>query len=793
MASIRELNILGQQRWDIPQIRLIESAVRGDFDLLSGKILAGSYPLIIRGFTLSATTAGSPATGIQVVVANGIVTNINATESGSLYAVPADRANETLTSTNGRVIGSFTASATNYVGLDLRRTADDTTSDIVQFLNATTILETSRVVPLARTLDYKLIISSTDFSSQPNITPIAKVVTTAGNTIDSVVDARQLMYRLGQGGSFPDQFGSYGWPGGRAESQTALDMAGGDKSILSGHDWFRSVMTRLWEVGGGEFWYSSTADRNVTMVWTGPTFANGENFDWDGNDLTWQGINFLFDNSSQYFNTVADQTTGLPGLTDLEDGDCIYVDLDRRVLVANGGLGVATLIAARAPLITLGPGDMPGARYVIAWRYGADVYTRNWRYPVGTTFSPATTAAQGVVKISRDYLGVVTAGLSGLNDPIAISDRGGTITAVAATGHTGLISNGNGIGNGLWGVGGVTSATGVYGQAIGGNGDGVRGQGFGAGVGIRGIGGATGAGGNFSGGATSGVGVISLGVGSANGIEGTSGSTYGFGAKAGVHGTGAAAAPTGLIGVFGVGGAGLVTGGGGIGVFASGGGGTGVDQDGGDGVRASGGNGTGSGTGGFGGDFTGGASGVGVRGTGGANSDGVHGVGTGTGAGGVFDGAGTGPAVDIGLGYALFSGVEPDAITGFTNTQTAKNMEKCGGVIQLNSTTSPDIIDGFNIQDDGGGTVTCSTTTITITFEDPMADGGGGAGIWWGTCGIDGGSGGGGPHMAWFSTGSYSNLAAVIQIKDLATQSVQDPSSAGMANHYIFFSIHGSQ
>ncbi len=449
MAVLRELNLLGQQRLDIPQLRSIESAVRGDFDLLAGTIFSGKQPLVVRGFELSSTVAGTQASGIQVVVANSILVNFNATESGSMYSVPSNRANETLSSLNSKVSGSFTASATNYVGVDVRRLADATTSDIIQFLNATTLLETSRTVPLARTLDYRFTISTTDFSTQPNIVPIAIVTTDASINIVSIVDARQMAFRMAPGGSFASSEGGYSWPTGRSEDLTSLDMVSGDKSITSQYDWMKAAMTRIQEIGGGEFWYSATADRNVTMIWVGTTFSNGENFEWVGSaNLHWKGVRFIFDNSTGYYNDVVDQTGNSTGLTDLADGECLYVDLDRTANLTGGD----ALVAAKAVMSTLGPGSVPGARNIIAWRVGAYVYTRNTRYPVGTLpfgIIPATTTANGILMLTRDYAGVVKAALSSLNNPVAVSDRGGIITTVAGTNHNGLIITTEGTGKGI--------------------------------------------------------------------------------------------------------------------------------------------------------------------------------------------------------------------------------------------------------------------------------------------------------------------------------------------------------
>ena len=168
MSVLRQANILGQQRLDVPHLRAIESSICADNDVLAGRVMGGGKALVIRGFTLTNISAGTAASAIQLSTADGIIFNMNATEAGTFLWVPADRTAETLNSaTNGRVDGSFTAGQVNYVGLDLVRAADDTTSDLVQFLDANSLLENPKNVPLARTLDYRIVITTTPFSSAP--------------------------------------------------------------------------------------------------------------------------------------------------------------------------------------------------------------------------------------------------------------------------------------------------------------------------------------------------------------------------------------------------------------------------------------------------------------------------------------------------------------------------------------------------------------------------------------------------------------------------------------------------
>lgn len=490
MSVIRQQNWLGQQRVDLPHLRSLESAVAADFDVLVGQGMAGSKALVVRGFEMTGVAVGAPATSLAIVTAGGIAFNRLATEAGTFLSVPSDRAAETLNPvTNGRVVGGWVLGATNYVGLGYVRSADVSTTDLVQFISTSTRLESPRQVPLGKTLDYQIEIVATPFSSQTHLVPIAKVILDASGFVVSVEDARPLMFRLGQGGDNPQALSSFSsWT--RTEGSTTVDntlFQGGDKTITSQKDWMDAVMTRIWESGGGEHWYSATADRNVALITYGPTLGNGEYLSWNlGTEtLTYQGLRLLFDNSTAYSNDIASGS-----VVGLKAGEVLYVDADRTkfyaaawaattayvagdivvksslayeatvagtsggggpsgtgVAIVDGtvtwkyvGPGVAGgLVATRAALATLGTGSPAGSRWILAWRRADQIFVRGWRYPVGTLFTPANTAAQGVLKITRDYAGATVAGLSSLNNPVAVSDRGGTIETVSS--NAGLLVN----------------------------------------------------------------------------------------------------------------------------------------------------------------------------------------------------------------------------------------------------------------------------------------------------------------------------------------------------------------
>ncbi len=337
MALTRQLNVLGQQRIDVPDIRSIESAVANDFDLLSGQLMAHRVPLVVKGFTVDTTSSyGSPATALVMRTAEGILVHWGATEAGTLMMVPTTQADEALNASNPRVQGSFASNAVNYVGIDYLRSADETTSDTTKFLPANAAQEIARSVPKARTLDYRIIISTSPFSLTTNVCPILKVTTDSSGNVASVQDARNMMWRLAPGGDTPNPDAGYTWADAtRRENPstyappttTGNPFAGGDKEILSLKDWINAIMNTVWEAKSGESWYSPTTRDGIKLAYgSSPVFGTGDNFTWDSGTgvIGWEGISVLFENSSGgYYNRIAD------GSATLTDGQCLYVDLDR--------------------------------------------------------------------------------------------------------------------------------------------------------------------------------------------------------------------------------------------------------------------------------------------------------------------------------------------------------------------------------------------------------------------------------------------------------------------------------
>jgi hypothetical protein len=358
---------------------------------------------VVRGFTIPVGSAvGGAATSLSLITAGGVLLHPLASETGSVFNVPASEAAQAMNSSNAKVIGAF-VTGTNYVGIDLVRLADSGTADSMKFLSDTTQKEFGQTLPLGRTLQYRIYIQAVDFDHALNVLPVAVVVVDANGNVTSITDARRMAFRLGVGGTSPaartpfTTMATRTEPGVTADATHVIDpFTGGDKALGSLRDWMAAVMTRLWEVGGGgAYWYTpSTRDDLKLVLDPSAVFATtGWNWFWNGTDLLWQGLKYVFAHGETgiSLNPVTSQTSASPGLTNLADGDCIYVDLDR---TSN-----ASVAAHKAQYASLPSPTIPGTRRIIAWRVSGRVYVDGQSMAVDSGGPHATIGTFGVTKV----------------------------------------------------------------------------------------------------------------------------------------------------------------------------------------------------------------------------------------------------------------------------------------------------------------------------------------------------------------------------------------------------------
>ena len=360
MSVRRSQNWLNQQRVDVPHLRSIESAVRSDFDELISAFSTGEdQSYIIRGFTLNMVGAiGAAASSLQMIVANSSLFHGNSNISGTFFQVPSGTANEVLSSTtNTRVSGAFTPNTLNYVGIEYTREVDDSTSSQIFIWNPTNKTEVSKNAPLALTMDYQIVITSSIWDS--NVLPIAIVETDASNNVVSVQDNRPLFFRLGTGGtSTPDPFYQYPWTEGREENPfvsttSTSPFEGGDKQIGSHKELIDAMLTEFLTIKGTTFWYSENpagslvnlrADLSLLQLTGTGSFSHSATvpgqMNWDS-DLF---LNFIGSRISYKINSNA-ATTDIT----LGDDQVCYVkfvrgvDISPNLVLTNGSAVVSSV------------------------------------------------------------------------------------------------------------------------------------------------------------------------------------------------------------------------------------------------------------------------------------------------------------------------------------------------------------------------------------------------------------------------------------------------------------------
>lgn len=219
-----------------------------------------------------ANAIGGASSGLQMIVADSAVFHSTSTESGTFYVVPSLTSPEILNSTiNSKVSGAFTPNAVNYLGVEYERIVDDATSDQIYVWDPTNKNEITKIVPLAKILRYKFVITTTVWAS--NVLPIARVTTDAANNVVSITDQRPMLFRLGSAGyTSPDQEHEYSWSNhseGRLEndftssSSSINPFRGGDKMIYNMKEWMDAIMSSFKEVKGTTYWYSPNVGGSI--------------------------------------------------------------------------------------------------------------------------------------------------------------------------------------------------------------------------------------------------------------------------------------------------------------------------------------------------------------------------------------------------------------------------------------------------------------------------------------------------------------------------------------------------
>ncbi len=262
MAIKSQRRLYSQQRLTTSTWRAVESAVSFDFDTVLRKMFTGDTTgYILSGFRINigSSSFSTDASNLTLYSLNSTILHTLADESGTILNVEGSTA-ESLNSTNSKVVGGFAANSTNYVGIELVRVTDEDSTETTYFWDADAEAEFSRVLPSSTVLDYRIVITQSGFG---NLLPIATVITNASNVPTTITDCRNLLFRLGTGGTSPNPNYSYPWSAGRTEpgtstTSTSVDpFQGGDKQITTFRDWIEAIETSIKEIKGTAYWFES--------------------------------------------------------------------------------------------------------------------------------------------------------------------------------------------------------------------------------------------------------------------------------------------------------------------------------------------------------------------------------------------------------------------------------------------------------------------------------------------------------------------------------------------------------
>lgn len=256
MSVKQSLNVLEQQRVDTTDLKSIDSSIIFDFKTLIQSFQVNE-PYILKGFKIPVANIAGPASSLQMEVSGGVVWIPN-DPAGPFLRVETGTPNEVLTTSNAKVIGSFSPGV-NFVGLQFNRATDPTTNDLVSLWDVDSAVEFTKTAPRGLVMSYQIVISSSGFG---DTAPVAKV-TVVGSNVTQIENCKKNMFRLGRGGSSPDVNYEFNFSVDPENSLIATSNSdpdpfdGGDWQLGSFKDWMDRVMTEIKRMKGTAYWYVS--------------------------------------------------------------------------------------------------------------------------------------------------------------------------------------------------------------------------------------------------------------------------------------------------------------------------------------------------------------------------------------------------------------------------------------------------------------------------------------------------------------------------------------------------------
>lgn len=337
MAVLGRVLVAGAERLDLPDLLGIESFVGGDFKYLIQSLVGAETPYVLRGFDVLNPELSIDNEEISIRLADAVVYYPASTAGSFFVGLPEGNA------LSEPLVPQLRQNATNYVYVTFTETAisQDTRAfwdpdkdggaggEFTQDVNTETVLTPT------------IGVSSSNYPE--GTIAICKVVVNTLGKIQSIQDSRNMMFRLGVGGTATDPFARYNFKSlpsasyERDEPSTLMTSSadpnpfqGGDKNIETMKEWMDVVMTKLVELSGTTFWYKQLPMFSVSNLFNdtlGSTFkSKGQ---WDHTAANIGNITWTEDIKIRNITDPREIIIRASTAT-LNDDEVLYADLQRQ-------------------------------------------------------------------------------------------------------------------------------------------------------------------------------------------------------------------------------------------------------------------------------------------------------------------------------------------------------------------------------------------------------------------------------------------------------------------------------
>lgn len=344
MAVLQRVRVISNERLDLPDFLNLDAFGNADWSAFVEKFFSDS-PVIISGFDIDTpvTLIGTSTSSVSVNIDGGMLFHPTSTGGAGGFFVGA--------SGSAQQSVSLTAGQTNFVEMD--QTTSTGAADVRAIWDESggsdgSGEEFTQTVDTVTDLEVDVTVNTTGFTG--GSVPIAKVVVDSSGFITSITDSRNLIFRLGSGGTSPDPLNKFSWPNvpsgfDRVDTPVTVSSVtgvnpfqGSDKNIPNMKDWMDAVMSRISELQGSSYWFSNggaISGGSLSDLWwdsVGSIFTTSGVFSWDSttSTLAWSDTLTIQSVSGPYNFEVASSSKVLA------DGEVAYVNLVRNETIPSG-------------------------------------------------------------------------------------------------------------------------------------------------------------------------------------------------------------------------------------------------------------------------------------------------------------------------------------------------------------------------------------------------------------------------------------------------------------------------